>query len=45
MDKIILDIGCGPSKVENSCGLDIFQYPEVDQILDRNNVLGGFVCG
>ena len=38
MDKKILDIGCGPSKVENSWGIDIFQYPEVDQILDLNNV-------
>ena len=38
MDKIILDIGCGPSKVENSWGVDIFQYPEVDQLLDLNSV-------
>ena len=38
MDKKILDIGCGLSKVENSWGIDILQYPEVDQILDLNNV-------
>ena len=38
MEKRILDIGCGPSKVENSWVVDIFQYPEVDQILDLNNV-------
>ena len=38
MDKKIIDIGCGPSKVENSWGIDILQYPEVDQILDLNNV-------
>ena len=37
MDKKILDIGCGPSKVENSWGIDIFQCTEVDQILDLNN--------
>ena len=38
MDNKILDIGCGPSKIENSWGVDIFQYPEVGQILCRNNV-------
>jgi len=42
MDKKILDIGCGPYKVENSWGIDIFQYPEVDQILDLNNVPWNF---
>ena len=45
MDNKILDIGCGPSRVENSCGHDIFQYAELDQILGLNNVLQGFVCG
>ena len=38
MDNKILDIGCGPSKVKNSWGVDIFLYPEVDQILDLNNL-------
>jgi len=42
MDNKILDIGCGPSKVQNSCGLDIFQYPEVDQILYLNKDLRAF---
>ena len=45
MDNQILDIGCGPSKVDNSCGLDIFHHPEVDQILYLNNDLRGFACG
>jgi hypothetical protein len=39
LDNKILDIGCGPAKVENSWGAGIFQYPEVSQILDLNNVL------
>ena len=42
MDKKILDIGCGPSKVENSWGIDIFQYSEIDQILDQNKATWDF---
>ena len=45
MDNKILNIGCGPSKFHNSCGLDIFQHLEVDQILYQNNDLRGFACG
>ncbi len=36
IESTVLDIGCGPSKVENAWGIDIFQYPEVNQILDLN---------
>ena len=36
MNKKIIDMGCAPKKLKNSWGIDIFQYSEIDQILDQN---------
>ncbi len=34
----ILDLGCGPSKVEGAWGVDLHKYAGVDQVLDMNDL-------
>jgi hypothetical protein len=41
-DQVILDIGCGPSKLDSSIGIDLLPYNDVDLVGDALEILREF---